>query len=100
MTEGRQVQRLFRVTPPLGTRGPALAASTIPPREREKEKLIDNQIDGVGCVGRVFVGCVSHVEFIKTSSVSAMPKYQYDGRREGVGMGWDLTLSPFSPTVF
>ena len=31
MTEGRQVQRLFRVTPPLGTRGPASAASTIPP---------------------------------------------------------------------
>ena len=24
MTEGRQVQRLFRVTAPLGTRGPAL----------------------------------------------------------------------------
>ncbi len=31
MTEGRCVQRLFRVTPPRGTRGPALAASTIPP---------------------------------------------------------------------
>ena len=38
MTEGRQVQRLLRVTPPLGTRGPALREARARERESARER--------------------------------------------------------------